>query len=62
MKTIVLTKSKKRTLLIKRKVSQINNSGNNDTLSESFNETFDYGAVSSVQELKKLCLVTPVYL
>ena len=35
------TKSKRRTLLIKRKVRQINDTDNHDNLSESFNETFD---------------------
>ena len=47
MKAIFFTKSKKRTLLIKRKVSQIKNSDNNDNLGESFNEIFDYGDVLS---------------
>ena len=41
MKAIFLTKSKRRTLLIKRKVRQINDTDNNDNLSESFNESFD---------------------
>ena len=35
------TKSKRRTLLIKRKVRQINDTDNNDNLSESCNESFD---------------------
>ena len=39
-----LKKKKKRALSIyKEKVSQINTSDNNNHLSESFNESFDYG-------------------
>ena len=40
----ILKKKKKRALSIyKEKVSQINTSDNNNHLSESFNESFDYG-------------------
>ena len=39
-----ILKKKKRALSIyKEKVSQINTSDNNNSLSESFNESFDYG-------------------